>query len=184
MIQERPTGVLLMLCGLPGSGKSTLAQRIAASLLPHPVTILRSDEIRKELFPTPRYTSTENALVHRSVRQRMVAPLRRGDLVIYDATNLTEAGRRAGLTPAQRLGAPTLIVNVIAAEAIIFDRLRQRQHLSDAWSDADQRVYHLLKATQQPITAPHLTVRTDVPDEADWLRLLTQLRQLLPAAGR
>lgn len=184
MIQQPAPGALVLLCGLPGAGKSTLAQRIATSLQPQPVTILRSDEIRKELFPTPGYTAVENYRVHQTVRQRMLAPLRRGDLVIYDATNLTEAGRRAGLTPARRLGAPTLIVEVVAAESIIFDRLRQRQQIADAWSDADQRVYQLLKQTQQPIHAPHLTIHTDAPHESDWLQLLAHLRQLLHPVGR
>src|SRR4051812_23649443 len=52
---------LSLLSGLPGTGKSYLASAIQPR---RPAAIVRSDEVRKTLFPEPKYTVGENGFVY------------------------------------------------------------------------------------------------------------------------
>src|SRR5437764_421718 len=52
---------LILLSGLPGTGKSHFAAAIQAR---HPAAVVRSDEVRKQLFPYPTYSAGENGFVY------------------------------------------------------------------------------------------------------------------------
>src|SRR5690242_18566141 len=52
--------MLIVLGGLPGSGKSTVAEALSRRAS---IAVLRSDTIRKLLFPRPGYTGEESAWV-------------------------------------------------------------------------------------------------------------------------
>lgn len=50
---------LIVVFGLPGSGKTTITRKIRDALGHHACQVLRTDEIRKELFPQPIYSKAE-----------------------------------------------------------------------------------------------------------------------------
>jgi len=85
----RPSAHILI--GLPGSGKSTLARRLAEQYAP--ASIVSSDEIRKHLYGDEAIQG-EAARVFRLARSNLLAAVRAGRNVIYDATNINPKFRR------------------------------------------------------------------------------------------
>jgi predicted kinase len=83
-----------MLIGLPGAGKSTLARRLA--VIHNPSTIVSSDEIRKHLYGDEAIQGNP-AQVFRQARSNLLAALKAGRSVIYDATNINQRFRRMAI---------------------------------------------------------------------------------------
>lgn len=148
--------VLVMLTGLPGVGKSTLAHKLRAHYAPEPVALLASDQMRKALFARPCYSDEENEWVHTTIRHWIGGYLRRGQLVIYDATNLQQRHRDAGAAAAHPFAA--LTIEVVAPEATVRERLERRRQDPTALSDADWRVYRLLEQSVEPAQGPVVRV--------------------------
>lgn len=155
--QITATPVLFIITGLPGTGKSYLARKIAERL---PVVIVQSDFVRKFIAPKPTYSSEESALVHQVARAVTERLLVAGCRVIYDATNLVEWHREKLYHVADKTGVRLVIIQTVASEQVIRERLRQRHRVRDLqdMSDADWDVVELLKPEQQPIQRPHIVV--------------------------
>lgn len=73
---------LYMMCGLPGSGKSTFAKKMAPSI---PAVIVSSDDIRAEVFGG--YNAKDNERLVQLACEQVREHLKRGENVIFDATN-------------------------------------------------------------------------------------------------
>lgn len=145
--------ILVAVAGLPGSGKSTAAG-ICAQLLG--ADWLRTDVIRKELFPQPNYNNpAESAAVHAAFFRRAEEGLRAGRSVVLDATFVLRQSRQRARQVAERCGVDLLLLLVTAPGPVIRQRLAQRT--GDA-SDADFAVYLLLKAEFEPIRGPHVAI--------------------------
>jgi predicted kinase len=171
MSQHLP--LLIILSGLPGVGKSTLARRLQTHYAPDPVVVLQSDRIRKQLFAPPTYSAAENAQVHDTIRQRIGTLLASGHIVIYDATNLTQAYRDRSLAVASIYPATT--VEVVAPESTVRARLAQRQQDPLALSDATYEIYQQFSAIVEPVTTNSIRVRGVDGFSADFDRLITFL---------
>ena len=145
---------LILLSGLPGTGKSYLAAAIAAR---HPAIVVRSDEIRKALYPQPRYTSRENGFVYLTCYALLDRLLADGYTVVFDATNLTRDARKRARTIALQAGAPSLTLLTVAPPALVAQRLRRRSAGQDEAyaSDADWDVHEKLAATVEAMNAAH-----------------------------
>ena len=151
--------VLIMLCGLPATGKSYLARRLVERV---PFVIVETDFVRKTLFPTPTYSAQESGLVHRVCHALMEKLLRRGARVIFDATNLAELHREKVYRLARSAAANLVIVQTVAPEAVVRERLEKRKVArdSDDISDATWAIYKRMASDQQPIGHPHLIIDT------------------------
>ncbi|RME64528.1 MAG: kinase [Caldilineae bacterium] len=141
---------LIAVGGLPGSGKSVAAQMIAERL--H-ARLLRSDVIRKELFPEPQYTPEEGRLTYQEMFRRAGEALAAGESVVLDATFYSRSSRKHTADMARQHGARWLFVLVTAPEDAIRERLARRQNDP---SDANFAVYQILKQQFEPVTGPHL----------------------------
>jgi adenylylsulfate kinase-like enzyme len=73
---ERPVeedvsaGQVVWICGLPGSGKTTLCSRLAnilRSLISSRPVVISMDELRRDLFPEPRYDEAERDTAYRAL---------------------------------------------------------------------------------------------------------------------
>jgi predicted kinase len=147
--------------GAPGSGKSYLGAILADAL---GAETLQTDAVRKELFPTPRYTPGEAAAVYRACHQRIRAGLAAGRCIVFDGTNLAERRRRTLYGLADETTATLVIVSAYAPESVIRERLNQRMiaRTPGDVSDADWAVYLRMRHDAEPIGRPHIIANTTV----------------------
>lgn len=144
--------MLVVVCGLPGTGKSTVSERVAGRLDAH---LLRTDVVRKELFPDPDYTSAESQAVYDEILDRAASHLDAGDDVVLDGTFRRASMRERAAGVAERCGADLRLVRVTCAESVVKRRIQERV---DDESDADFSIYKLLKDEFEPIERDHLVI--------------------------
>jgi predicted kinase len=149
---------LVLVGGLPGTGKSTLALGLGAG---HDWTVLRSDEVRKELagvaathrsgdpFLQGLYDPSVTERVYGEMLRRAEASLRLGESVVLDASWTSDRERRRARQAAARAGADLVELRCIAPTHIAEERLLERLVRGDDPSDAD------------PAIAAHLDELTD-----------------------
>lgn len=148
---------LAIMHGLPGSGKSFVSQGL---LERHGAIRVRSDVERKRLFGLAAHEDSRARglqIYDREAGSRTYAALvtaARAALagqfpVILDAAHLREAERARAARLARELGVHFRIVHCEADDAVLRERLRQRQ--GDA-SEADEQVLERLRGVAQPLT--------------------------------
>jgi predicted kinase len=100
--------------------------------------------------------------------------LESGYRVISDATNLAEWHRELLYHLATKTNARLVIIQTIAPESIIRERLRRRLDNPDPddFSEADWIVHQTLKSELEPIRRPHLVVDTSHDIEPAILKIL------------
>lgn len=140
--------MLVLVCGLPGTGKSTVAERIVEVL---PARLLRTDVVRKELFPEPTYAAEESATVYDELFSRARETLDAGEDVVLDATFRQRDLRDRAAAVAAAADVEFRLVRVTCDEAVVRERIRKRQRYEDDESDADFAVYNQLKDEFEPI---------------------------------
>lgn len=144
--------MLVLVCGPPGTGKSTVAERVAERL---DGRLLRTDVVRKELYPDPSYSSEESQTVYDEVFERARRALEAGDHVVLDGTFRRTALRDRAAGVAADTGAEFRLVRVTCAEAVVRDRIRAR---ADDPSDADFGIHKQIKAEFEPVDGEFLLV--------------------------
>jgi predicted kinase len=165
---RRQVPILVIMTGLPGTGKSFVGTVLANAL---DAAIVRTDFVRKVLFPSPRYTAQESKTVYEVAHRVTSELLAQGISVVFDGTNLREEYRRILYDIGRQRGAKVAIVLTTAPEDLVMQRLvaqsqgRAKRH----YSDANWEVYQAFKASQEPVQLPHWTVDTS-KDIADTLR--------------
>jgi len=131
--EERPLAILI--CGLPGSGKSWLARRLLPHLHLGPgaegegeggAVHLRTDQVRRELFPQRRYTPEESEATYRELLRRARAALLEGRSVILDGTYLVTRFREEVYQMVRSLGLPLVVILATAPEEAIKERFARR----------------------------------------------------------
>jgi predicted kinase len=142
---------LVALCGLPGVGKSTVAGYITDRL---DATRLRTDAVRKELFPDPDYTDAETDTVYRELCDRAGGRLEDGESVVLDATFAERTHRRLARGLASEHGVPFRLVRVVCDREIAERRIADREDISDA----DVEVYRRFRDEFDAVESDHVTV--------------------------
>jgi adenylylsulfate kinase-like enzyme len=79
---------IIYLTGLPGSGKSTIGKELLRLLNASEMdaSMIRLDEIRKQIIPNPVYSQDERELVYHVLNQQALDLYSQGKNVILDAT--------------------------------------------------------------------------------------------------
>lgn len=157
---QQPLPLLVLVCGLSGSGKSTLATRLAAEL---GAELESSDVVRKALAGVPPtehraglfrrglYTPRMTERVYAELTQRAERLLAAGRSVVLDATFGARRHRARALALAERAGAHALCIECRASEAVIYQRMLQREHDPNVVSDARWETYLAQRATFEPL---------------------------------
>ncbi|MFQ5434691.1 MAG: AAA family ATPase [Anaerolineae bacterium] len=163
----RANGSLLMMVGLPGTGKSSIVESLH-KLLPH--VVISTDGMRAQLRERPSYTSAEMMLVYEVCYHLIERRLRRGQRIVFDASNYLAARRERVTRLAERNGAPVTVCYVQAAQDIIQQRLQDRnsgKRRATDMSEADWSVYKWMVESQEPVVVPHVVLDTSTtpPDE-------------------
>ncbi len=140
---------MALIGGLPGTGKSTLAAALADQI---GWTVLRSDEIRKDLagvahtdhadaaFGEGLYDEEHTAMTYRALLHRAGALLARGESVVLDATWATDAWREAARQAAAAWSSDCVEFRCEVPEAVALRRLEARRAVGQDVSDATATV--------------------------------------------
>lgn len=174
--------VMIMLSGLPGTGKSHLGRLLAQRL---EAVIVESDQIRKGIFPAPTYRASESELAHHVCRLVADRLLGQGANVIYDATNLNEPQRELIYHLADKHSARLVIVQTVAPEEIVRERLdrRMRHETDQDNSDASWAVYQAMKkdlGKYARFGRSFITIDTTEESETTVRRILRVMRKSAP----
>ncbi len=151
MSSTKPTPTVFLVSGLPGVGKSTVAKYLTEQT---DGTRLRTDVIRKELFPDPQYTTAETRTVYQTLIERATAVITDGQSVVLDATFTDGTYRRAIRTLAKERNVSFRALKVTCEQSIVADRLARREGISDA----DMSVYQDLKSEFDSFEIDHITI--------------------------
>jgi predicted kinase len=140
---------IIMVMGLPGSGKSYFAERLAKDL---DATYLSSDRIRKDRSPENNYDVEAKRMVYQLLATRAEEAIKSSRKVVVDATFHLKEFRDIFTSLVEKLGCANYWVLVDADEALIKERVgRPRKE-----SEADFKVYQLLKGEYEAPHQPHL----------------------------
>ena len=142
--------MIIVVFGLPGSGKSYFAARLAKTI---GAVYINSDRLRRELFDKRRYTKAEKAKVYEAMIQKMEEASDRNNNVVLDATFhkkqtrdlISEHGKHE-----------VSFIEICAEEAVIKQRLEKDR----PFSEADFKVYQLIKKEWEPMEEQHLILNS------------------------
>jgi len=148
---DSSSGRLVVVCGLPGVGKTTVAERVAARL---DGEMLRTDVIRKELFPDPEYSDAETEAVYGELLARAGERVAAGETLVLDATFADGRFREDAREAAAATDAEFDLVEVACDEDVVRRRIERR----DGISDADFEVYRHFAERFDRVTADHVVV--------------------------
>jgi predicted kinase len=141
--------LLLLTTGLIASGKSTVAAGVAAAL---DLQVYRSDQVRKELAGlTPQasgraaygagiYSAAATQRTYDGLANRAYQALSQGHSVLLDASFSKPSERQRMVAIAQEMGADYCLLECVAPEAVIRDRLREREQAPETMSDAREDI--------------------------------------------
>lgn len=155
--------MLVLIAGLPGSGKSFFGQRFAEAI---GAVYLNSDNVRTEMSARGRYSDDDKLAVYKQLAASASDALKSGRDVIVDATFYRQSLRELVTKPALSLGASVYIIEVRADEAIV----RKRLSVPRALSEADFRVYEMIRDNFEKIPVPHLVLTSTDTNIEDMLR--------------
>ncbi|ERH13340.1 MAG: putative kinase, partial [halophilic archaeon J07HB67] len=140
---------LVVVCGPPGVGKTTVAGAVATHL---DTTVLRTDVIRKELFPEPTYADSETVAVYDELFDRGRERVAAGESAVLDGTFRTAALRGRAVSAARECGAQPRLFRVVCREGVVRERLATRE--ADA-SDADFEIHRQIRREFEPVDRDH-----------------------------
>ncbi len=156
----RPTGMLILMCGLSGSGKSYVAERLAPRL---PAIRLRSDVARKTLAGLDTLAQTDSPVggglyatgrsdeVFDYLADVATALLSSGEHVIVDATFIEKTRRQPFLKLAESLNATVRVLFCEAPLEVLQERIRKR---SAKHHDASEATLEVLESQRTNFVPP------------------------------
>ncbi|MDD2729767.1 AAA family ATPase [Malikia sp.] len=182
---------LLLVMGLSGAGKSTLAALLAEQ---SGAIRLRSDVERKRLFglaatdrPAPGralYGAEATRLTYARLSALAEGLLVAGHSVVVDAALLRQAERAALRALARRLGTPFLLVECVASQQRMEQRLVARAAAGTDASDAGIEVQHRQREWAEPVPADWVPEHRLVANDGSLADLQAAVVALLAEARR
>jgi len=188
-----PAPGLWLMMGVSGSGKSTVAGLLRDALAEHgrPVVRVRSDVERKRLLgvaPTARPTLAQTAHWYGADQTRQTydrlmtaaqSALAAGCSVVVDAASLRRTEREQMRTLAAMAGVRFHLWVCHAPQALMADRLVERERQGGDPSDAGRAVMERQLAWMEPVTADEKAGARELSNEGDLAALATQVQALL-----
>ena len=190
---ERP--LLVLTAGLMGTGKSVLARNLAPRL---DAMVIRTDVLRKELFAGDSaerrpeafgsgiYSDELSRRTYAKALELAADRLQQGRSAIIDASYKRREERLAAAETAKKWNAGFFVVECVAPEGIVKERLDARQAAGTDPSDGRWELFTAQKADFDPVTelpaAMHLAVDTARPPEECLEEVLGKLSGFSPQA--
>ncbi len=141
--------MVILVLGLPGSGKSYFAGKLAQKI---DAEYWNSDQVRKVLFPERTYSETEKLKVYEALLKKMQDAIEKKKDVVLDATFYKNKIRE----PFVKSNTKIAFIEVWADEKIIQERLKENR----PDSEADFKVYQLIKQKWEPLEQPRLKLQS------------------------
>ena len=175
---------LVVVGGLPGTGKSTLARALGDAI---GATVLRSDEVRKELAGMPVdqhardefgqgiYTVTATADTYRELVARAEVALRMGETVVLDASWNEDRWRELARSAASRTYADLVELRCEVEPEVAAERIRARVAAGRDASDATPAVATAMATRADPWPSA-VTIPTGGPPSVSVAEALDALR--------
>lgn len=145
--------MIVMVTGLPGSGKSYFAEHLAEKL---DATYINSDRVRFALRSSGKYTHQDKLRVYKEMLTEAAHILEENKIVLVDATFYHHTMREMFVRLAQGYHVPVKLIEVIADEDVIRERLKKPRR----YSEADYVVYETVRDDYEMITMPHLILES------------------------
>jgi hypothetical protein len=142
-----------------------LARRLRA-------TVLRTDVIRKRLFPQPTYTEEEKELVYRVTFLIAEYLLKAGKNVILDGTFYRRSLRERVYRLAREARTKLIIVECCAPEEVVRQRMEARAKKKNIPTDADFEVYLKIRDQFEPLRRQRVIVDTSNPLEENLAEIM------------
>ncbi len=184
-----PANFLAITHGVSAVGKSHVAMRLVESL---GAIRLRSDVERKRLLGeqnselknqinTGIYSADASQATYQRLHQLARQALQAGFAVVVDAAYLKQQQRQAAHQVVEQTGAPMLILDCRAADAVISARLAQRQTGEQDPSDATQAVIDAQQLNRQALDQAEqaISISVDTDDASSLDSLIARLRNYL-----
>lgn len=162
--------MIIMVLGLPGSGKSFFAEQLANRLN---AVYINSDRVRNQMQASGKYSYKEKLNVYNEMLRMTLLAIKEANYVIVDATFFRNDLRELFFTLARDCSEPVRVIEVIADEALVKERLQKPR----AISQADYAVYKQVKEEFEEISTPHL-ILTSTNKNID-IMLLKALKYIL-----
>jgi aminoglycoside phosphotransferase family enzyme/predicted kinase len=169
--------VLVIVAGLPGTGKTTVAAALAREL---GATVLSTDKIRDEGPRRPGFSRAAKGGVYDTMFERAGERLRAGRSVILDATFYLERLRARGRAAGRGAGAPVFVVEVIAPERIVRERMDRRLHAARGRRAAGFEVHGAIRKSFEPVRGKHFVL--DTARRASWRRRIVSIANAMRVA--
>lgn len=164
--------MLLVVCGLPGAGKTTIAEAVTDRV---DGRLVRTDVVRKDLFPDPDYTEAEKLAVYDELLARGREAVADGETAVLDGTFKEARFREDVVALADDLGVEFQLVKVECDEPVARQRIRER---TDDESDADPELHSRFRELFDPVDCNHVVV----DNSGDLEATLAQVDELFPVA--
>lgn len=145
--------MIILVAGLPGSGKSYFAERFAERL---GATYINSDRVRQELRASGKYSEEDKLRIYKEMLLRTTEGIKQGRGVVVDATFYHHTMREMFLRLGEGYNAKVCVVEVVADEHVIRERLKKPRK----YSEADYAVYEIVRDQFEGITMPHLILQS------------------------
>jgi predicted kinase len=156
---------VLVVCGEPGVGKSYIAGFLSRRT---GARILRTDEIRKELFgPDPEYTTEESQATYDEMFSRAENALDNGVSVILDATFMLQSGRERAREIATEKDATLDVLRVVCDPETAKRRILGR----DGVPDSDEEIHDSIADRFEPVKITH----HEIDNSGSWEETVGQI---------
>ncbi len=145
--------MLIIVSGLIASGKTTVAKYIAEKIN---ATFLRTDVLRREIYPNPTYSDDEVNDIYQRVFQQAKISLQQGKNVVLDATFSKQKMRDQAKSIAEEAQTLFLLVEVISSGDVTAKK-RIEERVNDA-ANTSYRGYLKSKTEFEPIVENHIVI--------------------------
>lgn len=145
--------MIVIVSGLPGAGKSYFAEKLAQEI---GAAYINSDQVRQSMHAFGRYSLADRENIYQEMLRQTKTMMNGNRDVVVDATFSRQGMRDAFSDLATDTHNDLRVIQIVAAEPLIQQRLKRKR----AYSEANFQVYQQLKAEFEEITMPHLTIES------------------------
>lgn len=143
--------MLICICGLPGSGKTYFAKHLAQHL---GLKSFNTDALRDEIKQLGQYDENSRLAVYNEMAKRAKPLLLKQESLIIDGSFNNNQQRDIIFNLAAECDTKTAFIRCFADEQTSLERVSQKRE----YTEADTRVYYLLKELWEELELPHLSL--------------------------